>query len=125
MRKNAPRVNMRQHCHHGGALLNWLRSIIGPPDAAETRKDPDSAGSLRGDRLRELESDVKQLRLEWEETYESVNRALRKIAKREKRAAEESECEDCPPSVNGGVKGATNWMAVARQRYGDPWRGGR
>ena len=105
-------------------MLGWLRSIIGAPDPAGTLPGRDE--SLRGvrDELADLSRDMKSLRLEWEETYESVNRALRKMAKREKRAAADSECEDCPPSNGGapqGVAGRPPSLAEVRSRLGRSW----
>ncbi len=65
------------------------------------------------ERVAKLESDVKQLRLEWEETYESVNRALRKLSKREQRALQE---ETEPQSVPAAVQTKDQLRAYARQK---------
>lgn len=78
------------------------------------------------DQLADLARDMKSLRLEWEETYESVNRALRKLAKREKRSEADCGCTGTGQSEDGGDRsssnGSVNWLARARQQYGDPWR---
>jgi hypothetical protein len=57
---------------------------------------------------------MKYIRLEWEETYESVNRAVRKLGKREQRAMqEESEhSTEVPPAVQT----KDQLRAYARQR---------
>lgn len=53
------------------------------------------------ERLGQLESAMKQLQLEWSETYETVNRQLRKLSKREQRALQEKgdEVEATPEPV--------------------------
>lgn len=39
------------------------------------------------ERLRAVERDMKDMKLEWSETYESIERMVRKLAKRDKREA--------------------------------------
>lgn len=108
-------------------MLGWLRAIIGPPDASRTRVRLEERVQELQDRDRERESDMKSLRLEWEETYESVNRALRKMGKREKRAGKDGDCGcheagEGDPAGSDAANGRTpNYMAIARQRYGNPW----
>lgn len=58
-------------------MWKWLTS---------TRQRRDSDARDTDERLRDLERDMKAIRLEWSETFESLDRTARKLAKREKRA---------------------------------------
>lgn len=103
-------------------MLNWLRAIIGLADARETRRVRDPRVDDLLEQVVTLSRDMKAIRLEWEESYESLNRAVRKLGKREKRAAAESECEDCPPQVSqpAGSNGA-DLLRAARSRIQGAW----
>lgn len=50
------------------------------------------------ERLRALERDMKDMKLEWSETYESLERMMRKLSKRDKRAAAEQDSGDTVPA---------------------------
>jgi len=92
-------------------LLDWLRGGKG-------REDPERP--LR-ERMRELESDMAQLQLDWETTYGKVRRALATLARRQ---AREEGGADATSSENGKE---TDWadpqvrgraLAEARRRFG-------
>jgi hypothetical protein len=90
------------------SLFGWLRrnrdKVSTPPDTDE--------------RLRALERDSKQLRLEWDDTYESIGRLVRKLARREQRDAggeESAGSPDISPSAGAAVT-VEQLRAVARQR---------
>lgn len=85
-------------------MLRALRAVIGLPATAGTREDDRNRFAVLREEMADISRDVKSLRLEWEETYESVNRALRKMAKREKRAepcgCEEKESGEAGPGAS-------------------------
>jgi hypothetical protein len=83
-------------------LAAWFRTRQQEPERSD-------------DRLRRLESDMKQLQLEWEETYGKVRRALATLARRQQR---ESEGE--APSDNGAPSPAT--AALSPEEYGRVYR---
>lgn len=64
-------------------LFGWLRPV----------RDTKDTPPPWWERVAKLESDMKAIRLEWEETYESVNRAVRKLGRREQRALQEETVE--------------------------------
>lgn len=101
-------------------MLGWLRTALAPREAVgtPTRRETQLREAL--DLIEEVQRDVKSLRLEWEETYESVNRALRKMAKREKRAEEDCGCGKSEPAVENGNGGQMLSLAEARRRYPMP-----
>ena len=79
------------------------------------------------ERLGRLEADMKQLRLEWEETYESVHSMLMKLGKRDKRAAAEGLQQPAGDTISPdpaqlplpGVRppsGADRWQQLAALR---------
>lgn len=72
-------------------LFGWFRRNR---DKVETPSDIN-------DRVYELERAMKNIRLEWDDTYESVARLVRKLSKREKRALQEegTEAEVTPAPV--------------------------
>lgn len=91
-------------------LPGWLRQIW---DKAETLPEV-------GDRLAALERDMKAIKLEWEDTYESVMRAVRKLGKRQQRAlqeeGEEPNAKEETPPPNGDLS------ALRAQARARGWR---
>lgn len=88
-------------------LFGWLRHArptVTPPSDID-------------DRVRALERDSKQLRLEWEDTYEQLHSVARKLAKREKRdAVGESPVEQPDIAPVAGEPSREALRAVARAR---------
>jgi hypothetical protein len=73
------------------------------------------------ERLRALERDVKDLKLEWESTYDSLLSLSRKLAKRERRALQEGE----EPHENGTpspAQPAGDLPALRAQARAKGWR---
>lgn len=48
-------------------------------------------------RVKSLEADMRQLELEWTDTYEKMDRMTKRLSKRAERAAKKDETEDEPP----------------------------
>lgn len=90
------------------SIFGWLRR---KPDKVNTPIDVD-------ERLRSLERDNKQIRLEWDDTYESIAKLVRKLARREQRDAG-GESPDAQPDISPPETPAVTkeqLRAVARQR---------
>lgn len=71
----------------------WERFRLGAPRKETT--------SPLVERVEALERDNKRIRLEWEDTYESMRNLVAKLNKREKRALQEETVES--PAVVGAV----------------------
>lgn len=74
--------------------------------------------------LDELRRDVRSLRLEWDDTYEKLAKQTRKLAKASQRAEADCGCKGKESNGAGPEGGEMHPLALARQRYGDPWRQG-
>lgn len=86
-------------------LWEWLRP----------RRDVKETPPPWWERVAKLESDMKSIRLEWEETYESVNRAVRKLGKREQRALqEEQQPTSSAAAASGFDKDAARRLLLSR-----------
>lgn len=105
-------------------MLNWLRSIKGRSDASVTLSAREEALSTLLDTVDSLSRDMKSIKLEWEETFESINRALRKLAQRQKRAEKDCGCSDEPSEGettrpgNGHADDAQMLARIRAQRGG-------
>lgn len=90
-------------------LFGWFRRNR---DKVGTPPDTD-------DRLEALERAVKAIRLEWEDTYESLHKVARKLAKREQRALQGDEAQtppDITPVAGNGDMTRDQLRAAARAR---------
>lgn len=78
-------------------MLAWLRKVL----FGETTQ-PRHSADLE-ERLVKLETGVKNIRLEWESTYEKFHTLLARFARREQRAAEASNSPAEAGSATGGT----------------------
>lgn len=78
-------------------LLDWFR----------TRRRQAEATEQWWEAVGRLEHDMKQLQLEWEETYGKVRRALATLAKRQQREEGRDAGEPNGPSLQRAVDEAT------------------
>ena len=68
--------------------------------------------------LARLEADMRQLRLEWEETYGKVRRALATLAKRQQRGEEDAPESERGAPVRNDPHTIGERLRAARARYG-------
>lgn len=79
-------------------------------------RDKDETSTPLSERVSDLERTIKSLRLEWDDTYEQLAKVSRKLAKRDKREAEdETPNERVAPDI-GGDMSREQLRAIARAR---------
>lgn len=82
-------------------------------------RDKVATPSDTADRLAELERAMKHMRLEWDDTYESLAKLVRKLSKREQRALQgESEQVTAPALVTDHQESKEELRARARALRG-------